>query len=313
VSVRWSRLLCLSTAAALLSSCGGSQVPAMTNAVQSAALQPTALPHVKTFYFTGTVQNFMVPKDVKRLTVVMRGGGGAGQATICGSGGRGGRVEAVIPVNVGQRLIVTVGGAAVGATGGYNGGGDGGSQGRYGGGAGGGASDLREPPGNLGDRILVAAGGGGQGADNYHGGYYHNHGCGGAGGGLAGRTGGLGYGYDEGGGGDGGTQYQGGAGGEPGQGLFGTGGPGSPGASGQGGFGGSCQGSSCDIGGVGGGGGGGWYGGGGGGAGGEEDSYGAGGGGGGGGSSFIEAKALSGHTWTGWHKATGNGLVVLSW
>ena len=37
------------------------------------------------------------------------------------------------------------------------------------------------------------------------------------------------------------------------------------------------------------------------------------GGGGGGGSSYIEPSAKRFQTWQGWEKATGNGVVVLSW
>jgi Glycine rich protein len=38
-----------------------------------------------------------------------------------------------------------------------------------------------------------------------------------------------------------------------------------------------------------------------------------GGGGGGGGSSYVESSATHVHVWSGWKKATSNGLVVISW
>jgi hypothetical protein len=293
----------------LLAGCGGMQ-PQVGDGAKGQAVQAGGS-YNRTFNFTGKRQSFTVPFNVKWLTVVALGAAGASSR----GPAHGGRVFAVIPVSVGERLIVVVGG--VGShRGGFNGGGDGGTGGSslraYGGG---GASDVREGGDSLADRVLVAGGGGGAGArfnKNQSGGR------GGKGGGSVGGSGADGWGlfsYAGGGGGGGGTQQYGGSGGVGGSGDLGAGNPGKPGSVGTGGMGGAgCTGGpSCWSGENGGGGGGGYYGGGGGGAGGGDSSYSFGGGGGGGGSSYIEPSAKKFQSWQGWHQAGGNGLVVFSW
>lgn len=67
--------LCISLAAVLLSACGGSSVPIATgNTIDNAG----AAKGNKTFKYTGSEQMLTVPKGVTQLTVVARGGEGAG-------------------------------------------------------------------------------------------------------------------------------------------------------------------------------------------------------------------------------------------
>ncbi len=315
--------LCITVAAALLAGCGALRqaqddtqppiaAPGANPASAALALAARgggdALPHHRTFYYSGARQSFKVPSGVTKLTVVALGAAGGSELR---SGcqqylGRGGRVYAIIPVTSDERLYVYVGGQGSPA-GGFNGGGASGAgpsgSNGYGGG---GASDVRAGGRALSDRILVAGGGGGQGS-------YCPAGGGGAGGGAIGGSGG-GYGsYGQ--GGYGGTQSQGGRGGAGGSDTH-PGQPGSSGALGLGGAGG--QGGSNTSGysgGGGGGGGGGYYGGGGGGGGGAAFAsiYPQTGGGGGGGSSYIEPSAIAYHSWRGWRSKTPNGLVVFGW
>ncbi len=300
--------LCISVAATLLCACGGrSSVPIATDSTTSNVSAPKGS---KTFKYTGGEQEFVVPKGVSQVTVIARGGEGAGFSAYPSTDtpGRPGRVYAIIPVSAGTTLYVFVGGS--GAHGGFNGGGVGGapSRGSYTGNAGGGASDVRAAGTGIPDRIIVAAGGGGAGqAIRTYGTSY-----GGNGGGLVGKNGGGGGSSGSGGGGGtGGTQSYGGSGGAGGSGYSGDGNSGGSGDLGSGGNGGD---SSCDTAGGGGGGGGGYYGGGGGGAGGDVYyCYNAGqGGGGGGGSSYVEPSAIKSRMWTGW-KSKGDGLIVFSW
>jgi hypothetical protein len=301
--------LCVGAAAALLSACGGAaSIPTANGDVTNSA---GASKGSKTFKYTGSEQTFKVPKGVKQITVVARGGEGAGFSVYPSTAnpGRPGRVYAIIAVHGGEKLFVFVGGS--GADGGFNGGGDGGSpsEGSYAGNPGGGASDVRVGGVGILDRIIVAAGGGGAGQSiRYYGSSY-----GGNGGGLTGQTGGGGGSYGAGGGGGaGGTQSAGGAGGAGGSTYRGRGGQsGGGGTLGLGGNGGDT--GYCYAGG-GGGGGGGYYGGGGGGGGASQEyCYGsAQGGGGGGGSSYVEPSAIKSRMWAGW-KSTGDGLVVFSW
>lgn len=295
--------------AALLSGCGGgSSVPiAIGNPVGNAG----AAKNSETFKYTGKVQTFKVPKGVTQLTVVARGGEGAGFSTYPSTDtpGRPGRVYAIIPVHGGAKVYVFVGGS--GSDGGFNGGGTGGAPSRsrgYPGNPGGGASDVRLGGTGILDRIIVAAGGGGAGQAILTYGYDY----GGDGGGLSGKPGAGLYGSYGGGGGGGGTQQQGGAGGAGGSAYSRNGQPGGGGNLGTGGNGGD---SGCAAAGGGGGGGGGYYGGGGGGAGAAPYNcyyYPTQGGGGGGGSSYVEPSAIKSRMWTGW-KSKGDGLVVLSW
>jgi hypothetical protein len=305
-------------AALLLSACGGSSpggVPAAVN------MGDRVTQGNKTFKYTGREQAFKVPAGVTKITVVARGAAGGGESGSY-SGyryqyfGRGGRVYAIIPVKAGQTLYVFVGGQGSDAAAGFNGGGiPGPGGGSYGGG---GASDVRQGNEGLSDRVLVAGGGGGQGGSR--------DAIGGRGGGSIGGTGGS-YCYRGsscigGGPGVGGSQSQGGSGGAGGS-SYEPGRPGTPGTFGTGGSGGSggCYYGSgnCGCGYANGcpgaGGGGGYFGGGGGGGGAGEYAsiYGGPGGGGGGGSSYIEPSAIKFHSWQGWKKATGDGLVVFIW
>jgi hypothetical protein len=317
----FARNVSVTAGVALLAACGGSTstTPGVTN--QNAPIAPG---HHR-FEYTGTGQSFKVPSGVTKITVVARGAAGGGAPGSSASySGRGGRVNATIPVHPGETLYVFVGGKPDSSTGGYNGGGDGyGGEGSaypssYGGG---GASDVRAGGATLHDRILVAGGGGGQGG--IPGKTSKRHGHGGNGGdstGGSGRGGYCGPSCDlSGGGGAGGSQEQGGGGGSAGGCWADCGATGSNGSVRDGGAGGDSNcGPSCNNGGNGGGGGGGYYGGGGGGGGGA--GYGgtggfwpAGGGGGGGGSSYVEPSATKAQLWRGWRNATGNGVVFFSW
>ena len=297
----------LSAAVAMLFGCGGSQPPIGVVPTSGTA---DHFPNHKSFYYTGARQSFKVPTGVTRIDVVARGGAGEGITYSDSRSGRGGRVHAVVPVKSGETLYIFVGGAGFESGGGidYGGFNGGGNPGRGVGFplGGGGASDIRQGGAKLSDRILVAGGGGGMG------GYESGGGAGGSGGGSKGGPGGS-SGGNSGGGGGGGTQRRGGPGGSGAKGESYRGGPGEAGELGTGGHGGSGGYESSDsAGGAGGGGGGGYYGGGGGG-GGRVAKAEFPGGGGGGGSSYIEPSAVTLHTWPGWRKATGNGLVVFSW
>lgn len=300
---RYGFSVCAATA--LLSGCG---TRAGESTVIPPAVREVALPHGRTFHFTGTRQTFVVPTGVKQLTFVAlgaAGGGPTGRMT-----GRGGRISGIIPVTPGEKLVVFVGGQGSYMSGGFNGGANGGTDREssltaFGGG---GASDVRKGDDRLEHRILVVGGGGGQSAAGYNGAS-----AGGDGGGLIGEGGANGRGPYGGRGGGGGTQYAGGAGGRGGEGPS-YGFSGAPGSRGVGGFGGGCGSvSSCYLGDSGGGGGGGYYGGGGGGQGGESNFNSGGGGGGGGGSSYVGPNTLDFHSWQGWYTATRDGVVVFDW
>jgi Glycine rich protein len=306
----------ISVAAASLCACSGSSMPvyATGNATAHNATSDIApLKNRQAFDYTGKKQMFIVPAGVNKLTVVARGGEGAGFSVYPSGNPPGfpGRVYALIPVHPGDTLYVFVGGA--GAHGGFNGGGAGGTAGSggYTGNPGGGASDVRMGGDKLADRIIVAAGGGGAGeAINAYG-----DGYGGNGGGMSGQSGGSHGSYNDGTGGGGGTQSAGGSGGVGGRVSRRTylgGQPGSNGALGLGGHGGN-GGPYCYAAGAGGGGGGYYGGGGGGGAAAEYLCYNSGqSGGGGGGSSYVEPSAIKSRMWTGW-KRKGDGHVIFSW
>jgi hypothetical protein len=321
--------LTISAVAAVLVACGGSQQIGAPHAMPLSRAEHGS----KTFNYSGSEQDFKVPRGVTQLTVTVSGASGPiGQ--VSGScrliGGLGGVVKATIPVTPGETLAVFVGGegtigAACGTqygngSGGFNGGGDGGSAGYSDNGdGGGGASDVREGGSALSDRILVAGGGGGQGASAALG----RGGTGGVGGGRRGGAGGIGcagspYGCGPAGrGGGGGTQTRGGRGGKTSSSYYGSpyagqpGDHGSQGAGGQGGMGGQSLRGYGRPGGGGGGGGGGYYGGGGGGGGGGGED-GCPGGGAGGGSSYVEPGARSVKNRKG-AAPPGSGQVVISW
>jgi hypothetical protein len=311
----------LSAICALLSlcACAGAAVPIRVQGNAPSARGRDS----KTFNYTGAEQSFKVPPGVTQVTIIARGAGGAGYVASPPSGdypGRGGRVEAVVPVRPGETLHIFVGGKGHFEHGGFNGGGNGGVDYEHGSYAGGGASDVREGGKTLNDRIVVAAGGGGGGN-----GVPYGYGAGGNGGGLDGQGGSLGgYTQVDGAGGAGGSQTAGGPGGAGGKRKgkkASSGTPGADGILGGGGDGGTGgYGVKYNQGGSGGGGaGGGYYGGGGGGGGasiarkGNKMRHGGGGGGGGGGSSYVEANAINSRMWPGWKHAKGDGLVIISW
>ncbi|MGB6950695.1 MAG: glycine-rich protein, partial [Candidatus Cybelea sp.] len=179
--------LSISGAAALLTGCGGLQVP---TAARAASAATPSFRHDRFFSYTGGKQSFKVPAGVTHLTITAYGAngawGGAGYSGYASSGGIGGTVTATIPVTPGERLAVFVGG-------------NGGHDGFNGGGAllrsrcdcngqGGGASDVRQGGDLPADRVVVAGGGGG-GAIN---GSYGSYSTDGGGGGYGGREGGGG-------------------------------------------------------------------------------------------------------------------------
>jgi hypothetical protein len=137
------------------------------------------------FNYTGAVQTYTVPVGVSTISVDVAGAKG-GQKDATYIGGKGGRVQALVPVTPGEVLQVFVGGAGATAStvasGGYNGGGGithhAGSSVT---GTGGGSSDIRRSPYGIADRIIVAGGGGGGGYQN----------MGGHGGGLTAVDGGF--------------------------------------------------------------------------------------------------------------------------
>jgi len=208
-----------------------------------------------TFGFTGAPQTFTAPACVTMIMVDLSGaaGGTAFYMNPGGTGGLGGRVQAMFPITSTDVLTVTVGGAggaaanAAGGTAGFNGGAIGAAFAPQSGGGGGGASDIRLNGSALTDRVFVGGGGGGAAACA---GVPFN---GGAGGGLTGgqstvcSTSVLAT---------GGTQTAGGVGGS-----FSGYSPGGPGVSGDGGTAGPGTGGGGAGGGYFGGGGGAWTGG----------------------------------------------------
>ncbi len=180
------------------------------------------------FSYTGSVQTYIVPKDVSSIAIDMSGA--AGGSTSISEGGAGGRVQCSLAVTPGDAIYLYMGGAghnskSNGAAGGYNGGGAGSEDA----GGGGGATDIRYRSTALSNRVVVAGGGGGACGPILV--AVRNYNRGGNGGGLTGEIGyyngaakktdttynkpgkgGDGY-SDYVGGGGGGGGYQGGAGG----------------------------------------------------------------------------------------------------
>ncbi|HEY2473803.1 MAG TPA: glycine-rich protein [Candidatus Cybelea sp.] len=287
-----SRPVAVMLATGLLVACGSSQPPA----AQPFYRPSGAYMHHEKYSFTGKRQSFTVPTSVTTIMVDVEGASGGGQ-----HGGRGGRVQATIPVTPDEHLAIFVAGKGK-FFGGFNGGGDGGSSQYEIGHGGGGASDVRQAGDRLADRVVVAGGGGGTGGLAAYG--YHEKG--GAGGGSTGGTGGC-SGAFQGGSGNGGSQTAGGLGGAGGIGNRGDGQAGANGKRHRGGAGGSVPSSQFDTGG--GGGGGGYYGGGGGGSGGQGTSGNGCGGGGGGGSSYVEPSAKNVKSLQGVN--FGNGSIII--
>jgi hypothetical protein len=236
-----------------------------------------------TFTYTGAMQSWVVPINTSAIVVDVLGAQGGTYNSSYGTGGNGGRVQAMVSVTPGQTLYFYVGQqgsyySSYTGTAPFNGGGMGGWSSYYGG-CGGGASDIRSVSGSLTSRLVVAGGGGG--GNSYSG---YTGGNGGAGGGLTGGNGTTGYtsypayvGY-------GGSQTAGGAGGTTygGPGILGVGG-------------------NAYYASGGGGGGGGYYGGGG------AYAYSA----GGGGSSWTSSACSAVNHTQGY--TTGNGQIIISW
>ncbi|MFZ0681463.1 MAG: glycine-rich protein [Candidatus Cybelea sp.] len=189
-------------AAALLAGCGGSQP--LIGAPGTTSASGDSLSHQKTFNYTGAKQSFTVPTGVSSITIVALGAEGASAPSGCPHGGLGGRVSAVFPVEPHERLVIVVGGAGAGVSGGYSGGAAGGTAQDSSGYGGGGDSDVRAGHGRSMDRRLVAGGGGGAGGLNSC-----TSGYGGKGGKAVGGSGGDGeyFSYNGGGGGGGGSSF----------------------------------------------------------------------------------------------------------
>ena len=156
---RYAQFGCV--AAALLAGCGGSQP--LIGAPGTTSASGDSLSHQKTFNYTGAKQSFTVPTGVSSITIVALGAEGASAPSGCPHGGLGGRVSAVFPVEPHERLVIVVGGAGAGVSGGYSGGAAGGTAQDSSGYGGGGDSDVRAGHGRSMDRRLVAGGGGGAG------------------------------------------------------------------------------------------------------------------------------------------------------
>jgi hypothetical protein len=247
-----------------------------------------------TFQYTGSAQTFTVPQCIYSVAIDLYAAeGGIGTK---GTGGKGGRLQATLPVSPGATLSIHVGGKGAdgnGAGGGWNGGGSGASgSGCYGGGGGGGGTDIRVGGAALSNRVAAAGGGGGGGAD----GCTCNALWGGGGGGPIGASGQGGAGCAGGceGSGTGGTQTAGGTAGKWACSSCNS----TDGALGQGGNGDTAM--TCGSTTGGGGGGGGYYGGGGGGL-----------GAGGGGSSYAAPTLTNVAHSQG--VRSGNGMVTITW
>jgi hypothetical protein len=133
---------------------------------QPAAVVVAVTPTVhgaKQFSYTGGAQAWTVPECITQLTVDAFGAEGGDSKTGTSQGGKGGRVQAVLPVTPGKPLHFFIGGTPVLQTGGYNGGGQGSGVWIQYSGGGGGASDIRGGGAEMTHRILVAGGGGGAG------------------------------------------------------------------------------------------------------------------------------------------------------
>lgn len=113
------------------------------------------------FNFTGTVQEYVIPKGVSLISVDCVGG--AGYCKISSIAGKGGRVQCSLNVSGLSKLFIYVGGMGKSNNdGGWNGGGAGAPcANNYTGGGGGGGSDIRTILGDLNSRLICAGGGGG--------------------------------------------------------------------------------------------------------------------------------------------------------
>lgn len=118
-----------------------------------------------TYNYTGAVQTFVVPSCETFVTVDVQGASGGNLGTAIG--GKGGRVQATIPVSPGDVLSIYVGQAGrtdTNAFGGFNGGGAVFSYAHCdSAGTGGGASDIRLNGTSFSNIVVIAGGGGGAG------------------------------------------------------------------------------------------------------------------------------------------------------
>jgi hypothetical protein len=131
----------------------GAAVAALAAAVLAAGAGDALAASPTTFNYSGAVQTYTVPSNVRSIAVTAVGAhGGNGPYH---QGGQGGVVHATLPVTPGQPLYVYVGGSN-----GFNGGG--GATATYGT-PGGGATDIRTDANDLTTRLVVAGGGGGGG------------------------------------------------------------------------------------------------------------------------------------------------------
>ena len=123
------------------------------------------------------MQSYTVPNGTTSISIDMYGASGgwndySGVKYDKYVPGNGGRVQAQLSVYPGQVLYIYVGGkgedasSGKGGKGGFNGGGDGNTSTTYSGGGGGGATDIRLGGNELNHRVMVAGGGGGA-AYNY--------------------------------------------------------------------------------------------------------------------------------------------------
>lgn len=268
-----------------------------------------------TFSFTGAEQTFVVPPDVRLVTVEAWGAQGGNENSGGPSGGYGGYAASSLIVTPGEVLTAVVGGQGQGAAtatnpaGGWPDGGNGGAlnpayDGNASGAGGGGSSRVHRS----GETLVQAGGGGGSGGWGFD---AATGGAGGSGGGAAGADGATGApagGSHPGLGGGGATLVANGQGGTAG------GNTASDGQSGVGNVGGAGGRTGRYWSGGGGGGGGGWLGGGGGGGGGHTEPAGApgwsgAGGGGGGGSGFVSGT----NTAVAQGQRSGHGQVTITW
>ncbi|MBK8926896.1 MAG: hypothetical protein IPM74_13535 [Crocinitomicaceae bacterium] len=205
---------------------------------------------IKSFEYTGSSQTYVVPDGVYSLKFDVYGASGgwndySGTRYDKYEPGNGGHVQAVLSVRPGQTIFIYVGGrgedalSGTGGKGGYNGGGDGNTSGVYSGGGGGGATDIRIDGTTLNHRLLVAGGGGGAAYNYPDGGDDGGHG-----GDLIGGDGFSNFKQEDESRGRGGSQNEGGLGGQwpsyerATDGTFGIGGSGPAGTCGTGGGGG---------------------------------------------------------------------------
>ena len=137
-----------------------------------------------TFNFTGGIQNYIVPHNVKFIFFKAVGAAGLSQTQHYAPGGAGGEVKGILAVDGGMNIQIRVGGMN-----GFNGGGMG-AAGQWPGLSGGGATDFRLNNSET-SRIIVAGGGGGAGGGGFdagmgRGGVIYGKGLGGIGGSGAG-------------------------------------------------------------------------------------------------------------------------------